>query len=239
MKYLVENKNKFITNMSFIAPLFFLSLLFLFFQTNYNLFYILIFFIIVHIYIFFTKKFKNYRIAFSISITVWGLIMQTLGVLGIFKDYYRSETGYYLIGFFSIFYILWIVDIIKINKLSALQSKYFSNMIRKFRKEKDGNYYIDEEQFTKSIRKYKNPNETNMKLTSFYTFVIVTIIALPIILLGKLAIAIGILSARYLPNSHFILYGSILFLGTLFFIMGVVGFLTYLKLDLSEEKDKQ
>jgi len=35
------------------------------------------------------------------------------------------------------------------------------------------------------------------------------------------------------------LYGSILFLGTLFFIMGVVGFLTYLKLDLSEEKDNQ
>ena len=82
--------------------------------------------------------------------------MQTFAVWGIFYDYYSVETSYYFIWFFSIFYILWIVDIIKINKLSTAQSQYFVNMIKKFRKEKSGNYWIDEEQFTKSINKRDN-----------------------------------------------------------------------------------
>lgn len=236
MKYLIENKNKFISKILFIVPLFFLSLIFLVSGIDYNLFYILIVFIILQIYIFLTKNLKSYRIALSLLIIIWGFIMQTLAVWGTFHDYYSVETSYYLIWFFSIFYLLWIVDVIKINKLSTLQSQYFENMIKKFRKEKQGNYWIDEEQFTKSIRKYKNQNETNMRLTSFFTFIIVVVLVLPIIFLGKLTIAIGMLSQRYFSDSNFIFYGAMLFLGTMFFLMGLVGFLTYLKLDLSEDE---
>ena len=149
MKYLIENKNKFISKVFFILPLFFLSLIFLVFRIDYNLFYILIVFIILQIYIFLTKNLKSYRISLSILIIVWGFIMQTFAIWGIFYDYYSVETRHYFIWFFSIFYLLWIVDIIKINKLLIAQSQYFVNMIKKFRKENSGNYSIDEEQFTK------------------------------------------------------------------------------------------
>jgi len=225
--------------MSFIAPLFLLSLFFLFIKIKYNLniFFLLIPFIILHIYIFFIKSFRGYKIAFSVSMAFMGFVLQTLSIWGIFQDYYNNETSYYLVGFFTVFYLLLFLDLKKVNRIATHRSAYLTKLIDKVKVKKDSVYYVDDEKSTLSGKDDIPDGEIN--LTSFYTFIIVTIIALPMILLGKLAIAAGILSARYFPNSHFILYGAMFTVGTIFFLGGATMLLTYLKLDLPEEKDNQ
>ena len=239
MTYFVEYKNKFITKMSFIAPLLLLSLFFLFVQIEYhlNIFPILIFFIILHIYIFFTKSLSGYKVAFFLSMSFMGFILQTLSIWGIFQDYYNDKTAYYLIGVFTIFYLLLFLDLKKASQIATHKSVYLTQLIHKVKVKKEGIYYVDDEKSTLSGKDDIPGGEMN--LTSFYTFIVVTMVALPIILLGKFAIAMGILSARYFPNSHFILYGAMCTVGTIFFLGGFTMLLTYLKLDLSEEKDNQ
>jgi hypothetical protein len=221
-----------------MIPLF-LSLIFLFFKIEYdlNLFYILIPLITLHIYIFFIKSFKEYRIAFSLSMALMGFIMQSLSVWGTFQDYYSNETAYYLIGFFIIFYILLSFDLKKASQIATHRSDYLTKLIHKVKVNKEGIYYVDDEKSTLS-GKDDIPNG-EMNLTSFYTFIIVTIIALPLVILGKITIAIGIFSSRYFPDSNFIFFYAMFILGVLFFLMGLAVFLTYLKLDLSEDEEKK
>jgi hypothetical protein len=163
--------------------------------------------------------------------------MQLLSTYAILKSFQDQDEFYYFLLFFIIFYILLSFDLKKASQIATHRSDYLTKLIHKVKVNKEGIYYVDDEKSTLS-GKDDIPNG-EMNLTSFYTFIIVTIIALPLMLLGKFAIAIGILSARYFPNSHFILYGVLLMVGTIFFLGGLTGFLTYLKLDLSEDEEKK
>jgi len=190
----------------------------------------------IAIYTFFIQNFKRYNLSSVLFITLWAFCMQTFSVYGIMHGVYSYESFYYFLLFFIIFYLLLLFDIKKANDVATNRNIYLTKLIHKVKIEKNGDYYIDDEQTTFNA-KHNIPNG-EINLTSFYTFIIVTVIGLPIILFGKFAVAIGLLSGRYFPDSNFIFFFAMFILGTLFFIMGITGFLTYLKLDLSEDEAK-
>jgi hypothetical protein len=166
---------------------------------------------------------------------LWGFVIQSLSIYG-FLIYANKNSIVYLL--FIIYYLLLILDISKGQKYAISQSKHYKKIIKISRKKVNNNYFVDEEIFMDNARKHTSSLYKN-GVTSFYTGKIVMFIFFPFIILGKITIALGILSARYFPNSDFILYGAMLFVGTIFFLMGLTGFLTYLKLDLSEDKEKK
>lgn len=236
MKYLVSNK---VPLRTILFPIFLfiflLSMVWILKIHNKIDFYFLVYMLIpIAIYTFFTQNFKRYNLSSFLFVTLWGFCMQILSVYGILDGVYNYESFYYFLLFFIIFYLLLLFDFKKANDIATNRNIYLTKLIHKVKIEKNGDYYIDEEKFTHSGR--RNTPDDDMGLTSFYTYIIVTVLGLPIILFGKFAVAIGLLSARYFPNSDFIFFYASFILGTLFFIMGLVSFLTYLKLDLSNKE---
>ncbi len=108
MQYLVENRNKFIlyyfpiTVFLFLAGIFFL----LEDDAHINLYFVLYLLIPIPIYIFFTKKFKNYYLSSMIFMALFGLIMHTVGVFGILHTMYKYDSFYYFLLFFIYFLLL-------------------------------------------------------------------------------------------------------------------------------------
>jgi hypothetical protein len=237
MKYFIENKNKFKTVVSPIFIFLLLSLIFLFYKIDYhlNLFFLLFILIPIPIYTFFTKSFKGYSISFIILFTIFGLIMQTISIYGVLKSTYGHDIFYYFLLFFIIFYLLLIFDFRKANKLAINKSIYLSKLIDEKKVKKDRDYYIDDENFKPSGKK-NNQADEEIGLTTFYTFIMATIVAIPIVIFGKLAIAFGIIAARYFPNSNFIIHSAFFMVGTIFFLLGISIFLTYLKYNVPTKK---
>lgn len=232
MKYLVSNK---LPLKTILLPIVFICLLFSMVSIFKIDFYFLIYMLIpIAIYTFFTQDFKRYNLSSFLFVTLWGFCMQILSVYGILDGVYNYESFYYYLLFFIIFYLLLLFDFKKANDIATNRNIYLTKLIHKVKIEKNGDYYIDDEKSTLDGR--HNIPDDDMGLTSFYTFITVTVLGLPIILFGKFAVAIGLLSARYFPNSDFIFFYASFILGTLFFIMGLVDFLTYLKLDLSNKE---
>ncbi len=108
MQYLVENKNKFITRISPIIVLVFLSLCFWMVKenTHINLYFVLYLLLPIAIYISFGKNFKGYMVSSHLWRTIFGFILQTIGVYGTLHVVYQYDSFYYFLLFFIYFLLL-------------------------------------------------------------------------------------------------------------------------------------
>ena len=143
-----------------------------------------------------------------------------------------------IIKIFSIifYYFLLFFDIKKVNKISRIKSVYLTKLIHKIKVEKDGDYYIDDERSTLDAR--HNIPDNKIVLTTLEPLMIIVFVAIFIVIFGRIAIGLGIFSEKYFPKSDLLFILPMLALGNMFFLMGISSFLTYLKLDLSEDEAK-
>ena len=239
MKYLVENKNKFKTNLLPLLPIITFFSVCLFLQTEYhiNLYVLSYMLLLIPIYTYFTNDFKKYNLSVSFLMILWGIIMQVTALWGTIENIYDKNIFYYFLLFFILcYYFILVSDIKKVNKISSLKSTYLTKLIHKIKVEKDGNYYIDDEKSTLDAR-HKIPDD-NIVLVTIEPLLLVTVVSIFIVIFGRISIILGLFSGKYFPKSDLLFIFPALALGNMFFLMGLASFLTYLKLDLSEEKDK-
>ncbi len=237
MQYLVENKNKFITRIFPIFSLLYLGLgiWLLKEDTHVNLYFLLYLLLPISIYIFFTKSYKGYIISSFLQLTVFGFISQMIGLYGTLHTVYPYDIFYYFLLFFIIFYLFFIVDLVKINKISKKSTIDGISKIKKVRIKRDGIYYIDMKDMLHNFKDKPSFSNNEIGFMSFYTIKIAIILGIPFILLGKFAVAFGIIAARYFPDSVLIPYTAFFILGAVFFPMTFLGLLSSLKLKLDDE----
>ena len=239
MQYLVSNKIDFKIKVGpFLYYLFvFGALILLQDVSNINLYFLLSLLFINHIYIYFIKDFRKYQLGLMVMPLFSYTVIQIIALYVMLKVMYEYHTlyGNILLLLFMVFYYLFYLDFKIAKKLARENRNFIKKYTDKIKEKKESIYYIDEDKFIFGGAKH---NDISIGIGTFYTFKTAVIIGLPIILIGKIGIAAGMISARHLPQEDFIMAYVLFIFSVMMYFMMVFGFLTYLKLDLSEEKDK-